>query len=84
MRAPIPAGSCPPPGGSQGVGFLDFGAAHTAFDDLVKKPQHIGEVNPESAVQAPGVKPPVHQRVMAFDHHETLTFQTMHGWSVGG
>jgi hypothetical protein len=40
----------------------------------VEKSQHVGEIDPKPAIQAPGVQAPIHQRVMALDHHETFAF----------
>jgi hypothetical protein len=44
----------------------------------VKKPEQIRKVYPKAAIQATGIESSVHQRIVAFDHHESLTSQTIH------
>jgi hypothetical protein len=45
----------------------------------VEKSQHVGKVDPKPAIQTTSVEAPIHQCVMALDHHETFTFETVHG-----
>jgi hypothetical protein len=45
----------------------------------VEKAKEIGEIDPESAIQTPGVETSIHQRVVALDHHEPFALQTIHG-----
>jgi hypothetical protein len=45
----------------------------------MEESQHVGEIDPEAAIQTTGVEPPIHQCVMALDHHETFAFETVHG-----
>jgi hypothetical protein len=65
------------------VRFLDLASAHAALYNLVKKPQHVGQVDPKSTIQAPSIEAPIHQRVMALDHHETFAFQAVHRMVLG-
>ena len=62
----------------QRVGFAHFPAAHAAIDHLVKKPQHIRQINPKPAVQTARKEPAIHERIVPLDHHEPFAFQTTH------
>jgi hypothetical protein len=44
----------------------------------VKKTKQVGKVDPKPAIQTAGIESSIHQRIVAFDHHEPLTSQTMH------
>jgi hypothetical protein len=44
----------------------------------VEKTKQVGKVNPKPAIQTAGIESSIHQRIVAFDHHESLTSQTMH------
>jgi hypothetical protein len=44
----------------------------------MKKPEQIRKVYPKAAIQAAGIEPSVHQGIVTFDHHESLTSQTIH------
>jgi hypothetical protein len=44
----------------------------------VKKPEQIRKVYPKAAIQAASIESSVHQRIVTFDHHESLTSQTIH------
>jgi hypothetical protein len=54
------------------------GATQLAVDDLVEEPQEIGQVKPEPAIETPGSKTAVEQRVMPLYHHEPFAFQAIH------
>jgi hypothetical protein len=45
----------------------------------MEKTKQIGEVDPEPAIEAPGVNSPVHKGVVPLDHHEPFAFETIHG-----
>lgn len=62
----------------QRVGFAHFPAAHAAIDHLVKKPQHIRKIDPETAVQTTSKEPTIHERIVTLDHHEPFAFQATH------
>jgi hypothetical protein len=44
----------------------------------VKKTKQVGKVDPKPAIQTAGIESSIHQRIVALDHHEPLTSQTMH------
>ena len=44
----------------------------------MKETEQVGKVNPEPAIQTAGIESPIHQRIVTLDHHEALTFQTVH------
>jgi hypothetical protein len=65
-------------GVSQGIGFSDFGPTHAAFNDLMKEPQQVRQVDPKSAIQTTRVKPSIHERVVTLYHHEPFASQAVH------
>jgi hypothetical protein len=44
----------------------------------MKKPEEVGQINPESAIEASGVDSAVDEGVVAFDHHEPSALETLH------
>jgi hypothetical protein len=44
----------------------------------MKESEQIGEIDPESAIQATGIETPIHERVMPLHHHESFAFQAVH------
>jgi hypothetical protein len=44
----------------------------------MKKAEQVCKVNPKTAIQTAGIESPIHQRIVTLDHHEALTFQTVH------
>jgi len=44
----------------------------------MKKPEKVGQINPESAIEAAGVYPPVNEGIVAFHHHESSALETLH------
>jgi hypothetical protein len=58
--------------------FTYLGSTEAAIQHLVEKSQEVGQVQPEAAVEAPGIETPVDERIMPLDHHETFAFQAMH------
>jgi hypothetical protein len=44
----------------------------------VEKTEQIGKIDPKPAIQTAGIEPPIHQRIVTFNHHETVTSQTVH------
>jgi hypothetical protein len=44
----------------------------------MKEAEQVSKVDPEPAIQTAGIKSPIHQRIVTFDHHEALTFQAVH------
>lgn len=40
---------------SKGVGLFDLRTAHSAFDDFVEKPQEVGKIDPETAIETASV-----------------------------
>ncbi|MCW5787029.1 MAG: hypothetical protein KIT49_05995 [Nitrospira sp.] len=44
----------------------------------MKEPEQVGQINPESTVQATGVETAIHERVVPLDHHKTFAFQAVH------
>lgn len=67
---------------SQSKGFPNLGSSEAAVDDLVKKSQKIGEIDPESTVQTAGIEATIHYRVVPLDHHEPFALQTIHDPNV--
>lgn len=63
---------------SEGQGFPGFPSTNPIINNLAEEPKEIGQVEPESTVEAAGVEASAHKRVMALDHHETFAFQTVH------
>jgi hypothetical protein len=66
-------------GSSQGIGFSDFRTAHATFNNLMKEPQEVRQVDPKSAIQAAGVQSPIHERIVTLHHHESFASQAVHG-----
>jgi hypothetical protein len=44
----------------------------------MEKAKKIGEIDPKSAIEATGVKPPIHERIVPLDHHEPFALKTIH------
>jgi hypothetical protein len=44
----------------------------------VKETEQIGKIDPKPTIQTAGIEPPIHQRIVTLNHHETVTSQTMH------
>jgi hypothetical protein len=40
---------------SKGVGLFNLRAAHSTFDDFVEKPQEVGKIDPETAIETASV-----------------------------
>ena len=58
--------------------FPDFGSVIAVSHDAMEKSEHVHEVKPESAIEAPGVEVFGHRGVMSFHHHQPLTSKTFH------
>src|SRR4030095_7595032 len=74
-RAPLP---------SESKGFPDLGSPESAVDDFVKKSKKVGKIDPEPTVQTARIQPPVHERVVALNHHEPFALKTIHRKFQGG
>jgi hypothetical protein len=48
----------------------------------VKKSKKIGEIDPESTVQASRIQATIHERIVPLDHHEPFALQTIHDPNV--
>jgi hypothetical protein len=44
----------------------------------VEKSKKIGEIDPKSAIEATGVQPPIHERIVPLNHHEAFALKTIH------
>jgi hypothetical protein len=53
-------------------------AVERTLDHLVKKSQEVRQVDPKSTVQAACIQTTIEHRIVSLNHHEPLTFQTMH------
>ncbi len=67
---------------SEGDSLTYLGATESVIDDLMKKAQEIGQIQPEPAIEAPGIEPSAEQCVMPLNHHVAVALQTMHSISV--
>jgi hypothetical protein len=48
----------------------------------MEKPEQVGEINPESAVDAAGVDPSVHEGIVPLHHHESFALEALHTYPV--
>ena len=64
----------------QGEGFTYFGSTKAAVQDLVKKPQQVGQIQPKSAVEASCIETPTDECIMPLDHHEPFALHAMHNF----
>lgn len=48
------------------------------IDDFVKEAKKVGQINPESAIEASGIDSAVEEGVVAFDHHEPSALEALH------
>lgn len=48
----------------------------------MKKAEEVGQINPESAIEAPSVNSTVDEGVVAFHEHEPLALETLHTFPV--
>jgi hypothetical protein len=44
----------------------------------VKESKKIGEIDPKSAIEAPRIQTPIHERIVPLDHHETFALEAIH------
>jgi hypothetical protein len=44
----------------------------------VEEPKEIGQIDPKATVQATGVQPSIHERIVALNHHETFALEAIH------
>jgi hypothetical protein len=44
----------------------------------VEKTKQIGQINPKSTIETTRVEPPIHERIMTLNHHETFALETIH------
>ncbi|ULA59765.1 MAG: hypothetical protein LZF60_160094 [Nitrospira sp.] len=44
----------------------------------MEKPEQVGQIDPESAIQAACIESAIHERVMPLHHHESFAFQAVH------
>ena len=44
----------------------------------MKESKKVGQINPESAIEASGVDPAIEESVVTLDHHESPAFETLH------
>ena len=66
----------------QGMGLTNLGSPKTGVQDLVKEPEEVCQIKPETAIETAGVQPAVQQGVVPLHHHESLTLETMHSAKV--
>jgi hypothetical protein len=59
-------------------GFTDFLTLVTAFEDALKKAQHICQVEPEPAIDTLGIQPTRDSGVVPFNQHGALASQAFH------
>jgi hypothetical protein len=48
----------------------------------VEKPKKIGKIDPKAAVKTARVQPPIHERIVALNHHEAFALETIHHASI--
>lgn len=53
-------------------GFANFLTLIATFEDMLKKSQDIGQVEPKAAIYALGIKPPRHFGVLPLHQHGAL------------
>lgn len=58
--------------------FTHFITFPPAINHFVKKPEEVGQVNPEPAIEAPGVNPSVDEGIVTFHEHEPFALETLH------
>jgi len=44
----------------------------------MKESKKIGQINPKSTIEAPGVDPAIEESVVTLDHHEPSAFEALH------
>lgn len=44
----------------------------------MEKSEHICEIDPEPAIQAPGVESFIHEGIVPLHHHEAFAFEALH------
>ena len=63
---------------SESKRFPNLGSSESAVDDFMKESKEVSEVDPKSAVEAPGVQTAIHQCIVPLDHHEAFALKTIH------
>ena len=58
--------------------FPHFITFPPTIKNFMKKPEKVSQINPEPAIEAAGVYPPVHEGIVTFHHHKPSAPEALH------
>lgn len=58
--------------------FPHFITFPPTIKNFMKKPEKVSQINPEPAIEAAGVYPPVHEGIVTFHHHKPSALEALH------
>jgi hypothetical protein len=44
----------------------------------MEEPKEVGQIDPKTTVQATGIQPPIHERIVPLNHHEPFALEAIH------
>jgi len=60
------------------VRFPNLVTFSSAIDDFVKETKKVSKINPESAIEASSINPPIEEGIVAFYHHKPSALEALH------
>jgi hypothetical protein len=59
-------------------GFTHFITFPPTINDFMKKPEEVGQINPESTIEATSVNPTIDEGIVALHQHKPLALEALH------
>jgi hypothetical protein len=62
--------------------FTHFITFPPTINNFMKKPEEVGQINPEPAIEAACVNPTIDEGIVAFHQHKPFALETLHTFPV--